>query len=194
MLNYPCVAYTYSVLASKHSWCMKIYLLQLSSFFTKTVFCKYKLLFIILQLESPVYAGKYYDSGVCLTDDGLPSKPEYIVRMSNATLSVHSLHLLLWANFGAFSISLLTRPGSTEQISGTLISKDLPIRHYCLDNVIKMWNCMHKALHLSAEELTFFIKRCMLRLIDVSAITNYTVIQTHNIIMTIYKLRGFTKF
>lgn len=109
-----------------------------------------------------------YDTGVCLTCDGIPSKPVYYSRLKSETLSVNSLHLLLWASFGALCISLLHKPGASGSIKGNILSDHLHIRRYCLDTVIKLWNCIGSSLRMSAEEQNFYLKRCMLKMIRVS--------------------------
>lgn len=50
-----------------------------------------------------------YDCGVELTADGHYGRPDYIAHATRGTYTLHSLYFLLWANFGAFCISLLTQ-------------------------------------------------------------------------------------
>lgn len=121
-----------------------------------------------LQLEGAVCSENCYDTGVCLTNDGIPSKPVYYSRLKSETLSVNSLHLLLWASFGALCISLVHKPGASESIKGNILSDNLHIRHFCLNTVSKLWNCIGSSLHLSAAEQSFYLKRCMLKMIHVS--------------------------
>ena len=56
-----------------------------------------------------------YDCGCELNDDGNYGRSDYD---SKGILSLHSWYLLLWCNFGAFCIGLLTQPTVLEQIKG----------------------------------------------------------------------------
>ena len=56
-----------------------------------------------------------YDCGCKLNEDGNFGRSDYSSRHS---LSLHSWYLLLWCNFGAFCISLLTQPTALEQLKG----------------------------------------------------------------------------
>ena len=58
-----------------------------------------------------------YDCGCVVKEHGYYGRPDY---KSRNTLSLHSWHLLLWSNFGAFCVALLTQPKAHEQIKGTL--------------------------------------------------------------------------
>ena len=55
-----------------------------------------------------------YDCGCELNEVGNYGRSDYNSR----TLSLHSWYLLLWCNFGAFCIGLLTQPTALEQIKG----------------------------------------------------------------------------
>ena len=56
-----------------------------------------------------------YDCGCKLNEDGHYGSSDYKSRDS---LSLHSWYMLLWCNFGAFCIGLLTQPTAFEQIKG----------------------------------------------------------------------------
>lgn len=56
-----------------------------------------------------------YDCGCQLNECGNYGRLDY---KSKGTLSLHSWYLLLWSNFGAFCVGLLTQPTASEQIRG----------------------------------------------------------------------------
>ena len=60
-----------------------------------------------------------YDCGCALDEHGYYGRPDY---ESRDTLSLHSWHLLLWSNFGAFCVALLTQPTAHKQIKGNISS------------------------------------------------------------------------
>ena len=55
-----------------------------------------------------------YDCGCMLNECGGYGRPDYTLR---DTLSLNSWYLLLWSNFGAFCVGLLTQP-TAEQMKG----------------------------------------------------------------------------
>lgn len=86
---------------------------------------------------------------------------------SRGTYTLHSLYLLLWANFGAFCIALLTQPDSDDKIHGNLISDWISVRHYCVSQLRTLWMHMRNNLSLSEEERTFFVMRTMKKFYEV---------------------------
>ena len=58
-----------------------------------------------------------YDCGYNLTADG-EYRWAHTAQAHRGALNLHSLHLLLWVNFGAFCLSLLTQPGAQDVIKG----------------------------------------------------------------------------
>lgn len=63
-----------------------------------------------LQYDSKIKPdGLLYDCGVELSPEGQFGRQDYLKHASRGTYSLHSLYLLLWANFGAFCIALLTQ-------------------------------------------------------------------------------------
>ena len=86
---------------------------------------------------------------------------------SRGTYTLHSLYLLLWANFGAFCIALLTQPDSDDKIHGNLISDWISVRHYCVSQLRTLWMHMRNNLNLSEEERTFFVMRAMKKFYEV---------------------------
>ena len=86
---------------------------------------------------------------------------------TRGTYTLHSLYLLLWANFGAFCIALLTQPEAEASIHGLIISKRLPVRHYCVSQLRTVWMHMRNNLHLTDEEQSFLIMCCTNRLYKV---------------------------
>ena len=86
---------------------------------------------------------------------------------SRGTYTLHSLYLLLWANFGAFCMALLTQPDSDDKIHGKLISDWISVRHYCVSQLRTLWMHMRNNLNLSEEERTFFVMRAMKKFYEV---------------------------
>ena len=63
-----------------------------------------------LQYNSKIHPdGLLYDCGVELSPDGQFGRQDYVKHATRGTYSLHSLYLLLWANFGTFCIALLTQ-------------------------------------------------------------------------------------
>ena len=100
--------------------------------------------------------GPFYDEGVELTEHG---ELRYSDCTKNPrTYNLHSLYLLLWANFGAFVMNLLALPDSDVKMS-TVINKQLGIRHYCVSQLQKMWQFLRTNLKLSEEKRTLLIHK-----------------------------------
>ena len=102
-----------------------------------------------------------------LNEQGEYGRPEYLQRAEKGILNLHSLYLLLWCNFGAFCVNLLTQPKSI--IRGTVISDYQPvqIRHYCKSQMNAMWSHMSTNLGLTDEQVSLLIVRSMQRMIQV---------------------------
>ena len=65
--------------------------------------------------------GCCYDCGVELSPEGLFGQPDYVMHATRGTYTLHSLYLLLWANFGTFCMALLTQLGAEAAIHGPII-------------------------------------------------------------------------
>ena len=61
-----------------------------------------------------------YDCGCELNQDGQYGRKDYMPHATRGTLSLHSWYLMLWTNFGAFCVGLLTQPYAMKQIKGTV--------------------------------------------------------------------------
>ncbi len=81
--------------------------------------------------------------------------------VNRGTLTLHSLYLLLWANFGSFCIALLTQPDAYENIRGHVISSWQPLRRYCLSQLRTVWMHICNNMDLSLEQRSFFIMEAM---------------------------------
>ena len=64
--------------------------------------------------------GLMYDCGCELNEDGQYGRKDYIPHGTRGTLSLHSWYLMLWTNFGAFCVGLLTQPKTHEKLNGKL--------------------------------------------------------------------------
>ena len=60
--------------------------------------------------------GLSYDCGCILNECGYYGRPDYRLR---DTFSLDSWYLLLWTNFGAFCVALLTQQTALEEIRGS---------------------------------------------------------------------------
>ena len=127
------------------------------------------LLWLILHIQygGKVAEGRLYDCGVELSADGKYGRPDYLPHATRGTLNLHSLHLILWANFSAFSMALLTQPDAQQKISGPVISSWQSVRHYCVSQLRSVWLHMGSNMKLSLEEQSFFIMKCMHTLVEV---------------------------
>jgi len=111
--------------------------------------------------------GLFYDCGVELSPEGVFGRQDYVKHATRGTYTLHSLYLLLWANFGAFCIALLTQPEAEKDIHGPIISKKLSVRHYCVSQLCTVWKHMQENLGLSDEERSFLVMHCTNRLYEV---------------------------
>ena len=111
--------------------------------------------------------GFHYNYGVELTPEGQFGRQEYMKHATRGTYTLHSLYLLLWANFGTFCLALLTQPEAEAGICGPIISPWLSVRHYCATQLRTMWMHMRNNLGLSDEERSFFIFCCTKQLYEV---------------------------
>ena len=121
-----------------------------------------------VQYNLPVKYGLHYDCGVELTHDGQFGRSGYHQHANRGTYTLHSLYLILWANFAAFSVSLLTQPGAAQKIHGTLISDWQAVRHYCVSQLRTLWMHIGNNLGVSDEERSFLLMRCMNKMFEVS--------------------------
>jgi len=112
--------------------------------------------------------GLLYDCGVELSPEGQFGRQDYKKHACRGTYTLHSLYLLLWANFGSFCMALLTQPDSDQHIHGHIISKQLSLRHYCLSQLKTVWMHIRNNLALTEEQRSFFIMRAMDNLHQVS--------------------------
>ena len=114
--------------------------------------------------------GLLYDCGVELSPEGQFGRQDYLKHANRGTYTLHSLYLLLWANFGSFCMALLVQPDAAKTIHGPLISDWLSVRHYCMSQLRTIWMHMRNNLGLSDEERSFLVMTCMKRLYEVSFI------------------------
>lgn len=111
--------------------------------------------------------GFHYNCGVELTPEGQFGRKEYMKHAMRGTYTLHSLYLLLWANFGAFCMALLTQPEAEAGICGPIISQWLSVRAYCVSQLRIMWTHMRNNLGLSDEERAFLVFCCTKQLYEV---------------------------
>lgn len=113
--------------------------------------------------------GLQYNNCVELSPSGLYGQQDYANR---GTLTLHSLYLLLWANFGTFCISLLTQQKAEEHLHGSILSKDIPIRNYCISQLQTVWLHIKNNLNISDEQRSCLVIQAMWNLYEV-LIHNY---------------------
>lgn len=122
-----------------------------------------------LQYDSVVGPStQFYDSGVELTPEGLYGRHDYLKHATRGTLSLHSLYLMLWSNFAAFSVALLTQPSALAALGGKILSANEPVRDYCVAQMKKLWTLLRSALGVSDEERMILVKGCLNNLLEVS--------------------------
>ena len=126
------------------------------------------IIYILVKYNAPVGCdGRLYDRGVKLSPEGLFGREDYKEHASRGTYTLHSLYLLLWANFGSFCISLLTQPNSYNLISGKVISKRLSLAHYCMSQLKSCWKYIRNNLRLTDEQRVFFVAGCLEKFLQV---------------------------
>lgn len=145
--------------------------------------------FLLLQYNTVVgSATQFYDQGVELTEDGLYAQHSYLTHVTRGTLSLHSLYVLLWANFAAFSVALLTQYDTEQKLTGTVFSDSLPLRQHCASQLQKMWTHIQKGLAISDDERAVLVHGCFRQFFEVYGIT-YTC--TLNFVSRVYALHSF---
>jgi hypothetical protein len=150
--------------------------------------CSYDTLFII-QYDAKINPeGLLYDCGVEFSPDGKYGRQDYMKHASRGTYTLHSLYLLLWSNFGAFCVALLTQPDSDDKIHGNLISDWISVRHYCVSQLRTLWMHMRNNLNLSEEERTFFVMRAMKKFYEVHHYLHVCYSYYMYIYMTLYNI------
>ena len=124
---------------------------------------------LALQYDSTIHHdGLLYDCGVELSSNGQFGRQDYKKHACRGTYTLHSLYLLLWANFSAFCLALLTQPDADKHIHGPIISEKFSVRHYCVSQLRILWMHLLNNLGLSEEQRSFFTMRAMNRLREVS--------------------------
>lgn len=122
-----------------------------------------------MQYNTPVGPKtKFYDAGVELTPEGFFGRHDYIQHATRGTLNIQSLYLLLWSNFSAFSVALLTQQDAEKKLVGNVMSEEVPVRQYCVDQMFKMWNLLKRGLNISEEERRLLVQGCLNNLLEVS--------------------------
>ena len=116
------------------------------------------------------HGGYRYDCGVELSADGEYGRQEYVKHAERGTYTLHSLYLLLWANFGTLCMALLTQPKAQAAIQGPIISSWLSVRHYCVSQLRTIWAHIQNNLSLLDEERSFLVMSCTKRLYEVCSI------------------------
>ena len=120
-----------------------------------------------------------------LSADGQYGRQEYVKHATRGTYTLHSLYLLLWANFGTLCMALLTQPEAKAAIHGPIISSWQSVKHYCVSQLRTIWTHMQNNLHLLNEERSFLVMCCTKRLYEVCAILPS---RTYVYMVMIYKL------
>lgn len=123
------------------------------------------------QFDAPVSRqnGMFYNFGTGLQPkSGIYAKHSYLKHATRGTLNLHSLYLLLWANFCAFCVSLLTSQNAELQLT-SLLSDDLPVRALCVSRLRSLWTHMRNSLHVLDEGLAYLIQKCSEAIIRVSS-------------------------
>ena len=123
---------------------------------------------LCVQYKEKTTEGRLYDCGVELASDGTYGRPDYLQHATRGTLSLHSLYLILWANFGAFCMALVTQADAQEKICGPVISTWQSVRHYCVMQLRSVWLHIGNKLQLSLDVRSFFIMQCMQNLLEVT--------------------------
>jgi len=114
------------------------------------------------QFDAPVSRqnGIFYNFGTGLQPkSGIYAKHSYLKHATRGTLNLHSLYLLLWANFSAFCVSLITSQNAEMQLT-SLLSDDLPVRALCVSRLRSLWTHMRNSLHVLDEGLAYLIQKC----------------------------------
>ena len=124
-----------------------------------------------MQYDLAVTSSHKYDCGVELSQEGLHGRPDYKARADKQHLSLHSWYLILWANFGAFCIGLITQPDYHEEIGKVLSEHHSDIRHLCVAQMKNFWLHLSLALDCTTEEISFFIQKAMTYHVKVSHIS-----------------------
>lgn len=106
--------------------------------------------------------GRTYDCGVELTlTNGDFARQEYRKHACRGTYTLHSLYLLLWANFGTFCLALLTQPDAEQHIQGPIIARQQIIKEYCFIQLQAMWKNLRDNLGFTEEQRSFFVMLAM---------------------------------
>ena len=136
-------------------------------------------LYSFLQYGAAVGPDSYfYDQGVELTQDGLYGQHGYLKHATRGTLSLHSLYLLLWVNFGAFCVNLMICRDGEDMLSGKILSASGQVRHYCASYVHKLWVHLKHCLAKSSEERAVLVELCLVKHFEVHTHT-HTHTHTH---------------
>lgn len=111
---------------------------------------------------------RFYDQGVELTDEGLYGHHGYTKHATRGTLSLHSLYLLLWANFAAFCTALLFHSEAEDKLVGSVFSEGVePVRQYCVSQLRQLWGHLRNSLTISDEERLLLVGGCLNQLFEV---------------------------
>ena len=109
----------------------------------------------------------HYDCGIILLNNGKLNETIYNEYTTRGAYTMPSLYSLLWTNIGAFCIALLTQPDADTKLHGPIISKWLPLRHYCLAKLNEISLLIKSKLDISEEVFTLLMMSCMKKLCEV---------------------------
>lgn len=111
--------------------------------------------------------GVFYNHGVELTEGGIYGKQSYLQVARDRKLGLPSLYPLMWVNFAAFGIALLTQENAEQRLL-KLLSTQRSVRLDCFNTVSLLWRTMLENFSLLHEELSFFLMAVMLNVVKVS--------------------------
>ena len=109
-----------------------------------------------------------YGYGTELSLEGQFARKDYAQHACRGTYTLHSLYLLLWANFGAFCMALLTQKGKEDHIRG-IVTKEVSIRHFCISQLKAHWKHICNGMGLCEEQRAVFVTQALHRLYQVIA-------------------------
>ena len=101
---------------------------------------------------------------------GIQRNPEYWKLALEGHLSIFSFTVLLWCVYAAVYMGLESKALKSEKAAATLLLQHSTqsVKQFCVNQTRVIWDSLPSLLHLTEEQVAFFITKCLSGLIKVS--------------------------
>lgn len=101
---------------------------------------------------------------------GIQRNPEYWKLALEGHLNIFSFTVLLWCVYAAIYMGLISQALKCEKVATKLFLQHSTqsVKDFCANQIKVIWESLPSLLHLTEEQVAFFIIKCLSGLIKVS--------------------------